>query len=68
VLQCDTPLTHVLTLLYYAHAIMPNPTPTNFRIAQELQFQHADCTSKVQKKCPTVLYASSSSATHTGHI
>ena len=42
--------------------IMPNPTPTtptNFRIAQELQFQHADCTSKVHKQCPTVLYASS---------
>jgi len=35
------------TLLYYAYAIMPNPTPTNFRIAQELQFQHANCTSKV---------------------
>ena len=43
-------------------SIMPNPTPTtptNFRIAQELQFQHADCTSKVHKKCPAVLYASS---------
>ena len=42
--------------------IMPDPTPTtptNFRTAQELQFQHADCTSKVHKKCPAVLYASS---------
>ena len=37
-------------------------TPTNFRIAQELQFQHADCTNKVHTKCPTVLYASSFSS------
>ena len=42
------------------HYANPTPTtPTNFKIAQELQFQYADCTSKVHKKCPTVLYASS---------
>jgi len=49
----------VTVLLCPNYAIMPNPTPTNFRIAQELQFQHADCTSKAYTKCPTVLYASS---------
>ena len=52
-------------------SIMPNPTPTtptNFRIAQDLKFQHADCTSRVHKKCPTVLYASFISHPHWPYI
>ena len=60
--------TYVITL-----CIMPAPnptptTPTNFRIAQELQFQHADCVQtryikNVLQSCMHLL----SSATHTGH-
>jgi len=52
---CDSDL-----LLYYALCLtQPQQHPQFFRIAQEIQFQHADCTSKVHKQCPTVLYASS---------
>jgi len=50
---------------------MPNPTPTtptNFRIAQELQFQHADSTSKAHKNVLQSCMHLLSSATHTGHI
>jgi len=36
----------------------PPTTPTNFSIAQELQFQHVDCTSKLHTRYPSVRYAS----------